>query len=160
MEIKINWAFAKGTVDTDDMKMSCVPAFEEKHEKDASLCIDDGINLEIARIHTGDVDSSNALCEEIAKRWNGHDEKDRWYPCDENGQPYPNDPDIPKYQQCLLRIEFLKEDCGWYVEYTTAFFTKHGWSQDNFRRFENDDILECNITHWKMIQEPKIECHG
>ena len=39
-------------------------------EPDASLCIKDGANLTVAEIHTGDVDSANALCKEIARRFN------------------------------------------------------------------------------------------
>lgn len=39
-------------------------------EWDADLCIKDGFNLAIAHIHTGDVESSNALCEEICRRFN------------------------------------------------------------------------------------------
>lgn len=70
MKIKMNWKYAKGEFDTDTVQMLCIPAIEVKHEKDASLCIKDGMNLEIAQIHTGDVDSSNALCKEIARRWN------------------------------------------------------------------------------------------
>ena len=46
MEIKINWDYAKGVVETKDMKLS------------------------ISEIHTGDIDSSNLLCEEIVRRFN------------------------------------------------------------------------------------------
>jgi hypothetical protein len=34
-------------------------------EMDADLCIKDGMNFCIAKIHMGDLESSNALCEEI-----------------------------------------------------------------------------------------------
>jgi len=39
-------------------------------ELDAELCIKDGMNYQIAEIHLGDVESSNVLCNEIARRWN------------------------------------------------------------------------------------------
>ena len=75
MEIKIKWKYARGSVDTKDMKLICVPARGKRicgpDETDAELCIEDGWNLSIAAIHTGDVESSNALCAEIARRFNG-----------------------------------------------------------------------------------------
>ena len=47
-------------------------------EMDAELCIKDQWNLSIAKIHLGDVESSNILCEEIARRWNEFEE---WHEC-------------------------------------------------------------------------------
>lgn len=74
MEIKIKWRYANGTIDTKDMKLLCIPARGKRiagpDETDAELCIQDGWNLVIAEIHTGDVNSSNALCAEIARRFN------------------------------------------------------------------------------------------
>jgi len=74
MEIAIKWKYANGTVDTKDMKLICVPARGKRvcgpDEIDADLCIKDGFNLAIAQIHTGVVESSNALCEEICRRFN------------------------------------------------------------------------------------------
>ena len=74
MEIEIKWNYAKGTVDTKDMELICVPARGRRicgpDEWGADLCIKDGFNLAIAHIHTGDVESSNALCEEICRRFN------------------------------------------------------------------------------------------
>ena len=72
MEIKINWDYAKGVVDTKDMKLACIPARESKGERDAELCINPpkGMTLSIAEIHTGDIESSNLLCEEIVRRFN------------------------------------------------------------------------------------------
>lgn len=78
MKIKMNWKYAKGEFDTDTVKMLCIPARGRREfgsdEIDASLCIGSGMNLAIAEIHTGNVDSSNALCKEIVRRWNGFEE--------------------------------------------------------------------------------------
>ncbi len=74
MKIKINHTFAKGECDTKDMQLLCIPARGKRichaDELDAELCISDGMNLVIAEIHTGDVESSNALCKEIVRRFN------------------------------------------------------------------------------------------
>ena len=72
MEIKINWEYVKGVEETKDMQLLCIPARKSKYESDASLCIDipQGMNLTIADIHTGDIESSNLLCEEIVRRFN------------------------------------------------------------------------------------------
>lgn len=74
MEIKLKWEYASGTFDTKTMKLLCVPARGKRmfgaDELDADLCISDGSNLAIAQIHLGDVESSNALCKEIARRFN------------------------------------------------------------------------------------------
>lgn len=71
MKIKLNWAYAKGVLDTDTLKMLCILARGKRifgaDEMDAELCIKDGWNLSIANIHLGDVESSNILCEEIAR---------------------------------------------------------------------------------------------
>lgn len=59
MKIKLNWAYAKGVLDTDTLKMLCIPARGKRifgaDEMDAELCIKDGWNLSIANIHLGDV---------------------------------------------------------------------------------------------------------
>lgn len=74
MKIKINWTYAKGEFDTKDMKLLCLEARDKRvchpDEIDAELCIQDGGNLVVAEIHTGDKDSSNALCKEIVRRFN------------------------------------------------------------------------------------------
>lgn len=74
MEIKINHTFAKGACDTKDMQLVCIPARGKRichaDELDAELCIGDKMNIVIAEIYTGDVESSNALCEEIVRRFN------------------------------------------------------------------------------------------
>lgn len=68
-KIKLNWAYAKGELDTDTLKLICLPARGKRlfgaDELDAELCIKDGMNYQIAEIHLGDVESSNILCEEI-----------------------------------------------------------------------------------------------
>ena len=73
-KIKLNWAYAKGEFDTDTFKLICIPARGKRvlgpDELDAELCIKDGMNYQIAEIHLGDVESSNVLCNEIARRWN------------------------------------------------------------------------------------------
>lgn len=72
--IKLNWEYAKGEFDIDEIRMLCLPARGKRmfgsDELDAELCIKDGWNLKIADIRLGDVESSNLLCEEIARRWN------------------------------------------------------------------------------------------
>lgn len=74
MEIKLEWEYASCEYDTKTMKLLCIPARGKrtfgKDEIDANLCISDGNNICIANIHLGDKDSSNALCEEIARRFN------------------------------------------------------------------------------------------
>lgn len=74
MEIKIKWQYAKGSIDTKDMELICIPARGQRvcgpYEQDAEMAIKDGWNMVIAEIHTGDVESSNALCQEICRRFN------------------------------------------------------------------------------------------
>ena len=82
MKIKLNWTYAKGELDTDTLKLICLPARGKRlfgaDELDAELCIKDGMNYQIAEIHLGDVESSNILCEEIARRFN---EFENWHEC-------------------------------------------------------------------------------
>lgn len=70
MKIKLIWANVHGELDTKTMKLIDLPAREVKRERDAELCISDGMNLSIAEIHLGDIKSSNALCKEIVRRFN------------------------------------------------------------------------------------------
>lgn len=74
MKIQLKWEYASGELDTQTMKLLCIPARGERvmaaDEIDADLCIVDGMNFCIANIHLGDKDSSNALCEEIVRRFN------------------------------------------------------------------------------------------
>lgn len=70
MIVQLKWKYAEGEFDTKTMKLICLPAREVKHERDAELCIADGWNISIAEIHLGDRESSNALCEEIVRRFN------------------------------------------------------------------------------------------
>lgn len=74
MEIAIKWKYAHGTIDTKDMELMCLPARGKRichaDEIDAELAIKDSMNLVIAEIHTGVVESSNALCQEICRRFN------------------------------------------------------------------------------------------
>ncbi len=71
MDIQLKWKYAEGEFDTKTMKLICLPAREVKHEKNAELCIkDEKWNVSIAEILLGDRESSNALCEEIARRFN------------------------------------------------------------------------------------------
>lgn len=88
--IKLNWKYAKGELNTDTLKLICLPARGKRlfgaDEMDAELCIKDGMNYSIAEIHLGDVNGSNILCEEIARRWNNFHEwrnvTDEQYPTD------------------------------------------------------------------------------
>ena len=69
MEIK--WNYAHDKFDTKDVKLRCVHARGKRlmrpDEIDEAICIN---NLVIAEIHTGDKDSSNAIAEEICRRFN------------------------------------------------------------------------------------------
>ena len=60
MKIKLNWTYAKGELDTDTLKLICLPARGKRlfgvDELDAELCIKDGMNYQIAEIHLGDVE--------------------------------------------------------------------------------------------------------
>lgn len=71
MEIEIKFKYAHDKFDTKDVKMTCIHARGQRmmhpDEIDAGLCIN---NLVIAEIHTGDKDSSNALADEICRRFN------------------------------------------------------------------------------------------
>lgn len=71
MDIKINWEYVHSTYDTIKGELKCIPARGKRQfgrdEMDAELCFGD---LVIAEIHTGDVESSNALCKEIVRRFN------------------------------------------------------------------------------------------
>lgn len=75
MEIKIKWEYAEGSIDTKNMELVCIQARGKRFigrpaEIDAELAIKDGMNLVIAEIHTGIAESSNALCQEIVRRFN------------------------------------------------------------------------------------------
>lgn len=88
--IKLNWEYAKGEFDMDEIRMICIPARGKRifgpDEIDADLCIEDGYNIQIAEIHLGDVESSNALCEEIARRWNNYPKYHEPTECPEDGR--------------------------------------------------------------------------
>ena len=104
-KIKLNWAYAKGELDTDTFETylptsTRANAYLVRNELDAELCIKDGMNYQIAEIHLGDVESSNILCEEIARRWNEHEE---WHECKEDTEDVP-----PIGTYCILsRISML-----------------------------------------------------
>jgi DNA (cytosine-5)-methyltransferase 1 len=128
----------------------CLPARGKRlfgaDELDAELCIKDGMNYQIAEIHLGDVESSNILCEEIARRWNEHEE---WHECKEDTEDVP-----PIGTYCILRVEYLCCSNKWKVDYLTAYYNKYGWTEDYL------DQITCNykdykITHWKPINKPK-----
>lgn len=94
-KIKLNWKYAQGELDTDTLKLVCIPARGKRifgaDELDAELCIKDGMNYQIAEIHLGDVESSNILCEEIVRRFNRFP---KWRNC----RNKPND-----YEQVLVK---------------------------------------------------------
>ena len=74
MKIKLKWKYVEDEMDTKTMKLICIKARGKRmcgrDEIDAELAIKDGMNFTIADIHLGDVESSNALCEEIVRRFN------------------------------------------------------------------------------------------
>ena len=151
MKIKLNWAYAKGVLDTDTLKMLCIPARGKRifgaDEMDAELCIKDGWNLSIANIHLGDVESSNILCEEIARRWNEHEE---WHECKENTEDVPE-----RNTTCLLRIEYKEIATGIVeVSYLTSVWGEYGWIENYLDNFSESEF-EVTITHWKPINKPK-----
>ena len=151
-KIKLNWAYAKGELDTDTLKLICLPARGKRlfgaDELDAELCIKDGMNYQIAEIHLGDVESSNILCEEIARRWN---EFEDWHECKEETDDVP---DLNTHR--MLRIEYPAEgEPETKVDYITAVWRKYGWTKDFLGYYETADSYV--ITHWKPIVKPKGE---
>lgn len=74
MKIKFKYFTDKLDLDTKTMKLVCIKARGKRvcgpDEINATLAIRDSINLSIADILIGDVESSNALCEEIVRRFN------------------------------------------------------------------------------------------
>ena len=76
MKITLKWKYMDEPVEFDTMTMRLVdiPGRGKRmfgpDEMDAEMCIDDGMNLTIAQVHTGDVRSANALCREIVRRFN------------------------------------------------------------------------------------------
>ena len=69
-KIKIDFDYADTEVELKDIELLSLTGRENKGEKGASLCVKDGMNFEIATISTGDLESSNALCNEIVRRFN------------------------------------------------------------------------------------------
>lgn len=114
---------------------------------DAELCIKDGWNLSIANIHLGDVESSNILCKEIARRWNEHEE---WHECKENTEDVPE-----RNTPCLLRIEYKEIATGIVeVSYLTSVWGEYRWTENYLDNFSESEF-EVTITHWKPINKPK-----
>ncbi len=73
MKVKLTWDNANGEYDTKTMRLVCLPGrgkIFSRNEIDADLCIEDGFNACIAQIHMGNVESANALCKEIVRRFN------------------------------------------------------------------------------------------
>lgn len=150
-KIKLNWTYAKGELDTDTLKLICLPARGKRlfgaDELDAELCIKDGMNYQIAEIHLGDVESSNILCEEIARRFN---EFENWHECKDDTEAMPE-----IGTNCILRVEYQNLDDGeWYTDYLTSTWGKFGWAEDYLGRIA-DIANEYRITHWKPINKPK-----
>lgn len=146
-KIKLNWKYAQGELDTDTLKLVCLPARGKRifgaDELDAELCIKDGMNYQIAEIHLGDVESSNILCEEIARRFN---EFEDWHDCN-------NPDDIPQNTEwCLLRVEYVC-DGETMVDYLTSSWN-FGWTGDYLDKIA-DNYEDYKITHWRYINRPK-----
>lgn len=158
-KIKFNWRYAQGELDTDTLKLICLPARGKRafgrDELDADLCIKDGMNFQIAQIHLGDVDSSNILCEEIVRRWN---EFEDWHSVEESL------PEVGK-DGCSEYVLVTNGDCiPIMAKYTDNSYTKKytykgmdGKKHDNhwFDTYSNP-ILH-HITHWKNIKQPKLK---
>lgn len=150
-KIKLNWAYAKGELDTDTLKLICLPARGKRlfgaDELDAELCIEDGMNFQIAEIHLGDVESSNILCEEIAMRWNEF-QSNEWHECKDDTEDVP---EVNSY--CILRIEYQLDGEN-YTGYVTSSWGTFGWTEDNLEYFKRN-CKEWKITHWKPIVKHK-----
>lgn len=71
MKIKIELKYAKGEYDTNDIVLVDIPANSIKCEKDSEIAIKDGTNFVVAKVHTGNADSSSELAKEIVNRFNG-----------------------------------------------------------------------------------------
>ena len=105
---------------------------------DAELCIKDGWNFTIADIHLGDVESSNILCKEIAKRWNEFKELE----ANQSQWISVNDA-IPKDNaEGICKVKFVDDSIDemtmrkvskWVFPYTKGKY----------------------VTHWKPIAKPK-----
>lgn len=150
-KIKLNWSYAKGEFDMEKIQMLCIPARGKRicgpDEIDADLCIKDGWNITIAEIHLGDVESSNILCKEIARRWNEFKE---WHECKDDNS------DIPEVGTlCVLRIEYKEKVTGIVeVGYLTSTWSAYGWTEDYLDNFD-DSEFDVTITHWKQIEKPR-----
>lgn len=148
MKLKLKWKYAEGEFDMETMQLLCIKARGKRmcgpDEIDAELCIKDGMNFTIADIHLGDVDSSNILCEEIARRWN---EFQDWHDAE-------NDEEPPKDAHCLLRVEFCNEGEEMQVDYLTTVWGGYGWTEDYLDQIA-DHYATHKITHWKQISKPK-----
>jgi len=76
MKIILKWKYMDepAEFDTKTMKLVDIPGRGVRpfgrDEMDADMCIENGMNLQIAAVHTGDVESANALCKEIVRRFN------------------------------------------------------------------------------------------
>lgn len=142
MKIKLDWQYAKGELDTDTLELLCLPARGKRSfgadEMDAELCIKDGWNFTIADIHLGDVESSNILCKEIAKRWNEFKELE----ANQSQWISVNDA-IPKDSaEGICKVKFVDDSIDemtmrkvskWVFPYTKGKY----------------------VTHWKPIAKPK-----
>lgn len=142
VKIKLNWTYAKGELNTDTLKLICLPARGKRlfgaDEMDAELCIKDGMNYQIAEIHLGDVESSNILCKEIAKRWNEFKELE----ANQSQWISVNDA-IPKDNaEGICKVKFVDDSIDemtmrkvskWVFPYTKGKY----------------------VTHWKPIAKPK-----
>lgn len=93
------------------------------------------------------MESSNILCEEIARRWNEHEE---WHECKENTEDVPE-----RNTPCLLRIEYKEIATGIVeVSYLTSVWGEYGWTENYLDNFSESEF-EVTITHWKPINKPK-----
>ena len=75
MKVKLTWDYANGEYDTKTMRLVCLPGrgkIFSGNEIDAYAGIEDGLNayICIAQINMGNVESANALCKEIVRRFN------------------------------------------------------------------------------------------
>ena len=70
MILKLKWKYASGEFDTKTIPMVDIPARPTRGEKNAEICLADGMNFSIAEIHLGDAESSNAFAKELVRRWN------------------------------------------------------------------------------------------
>ena len=140
--------------DSEKCKMLCIPARPRRGEREAELCVtsSDGkdMNYVVGTIDTGVTESSNNLCEEIARRWN---DCQIWHSTGVDD----DDTDVPDMdQKCLLRVEYTDDEGAKQYDYVAATWVGDGWSEDYLVRLRSyyESLV---ITHYMEIAPPSVK---